>query len=432
MPSCPRATESHEQAGVGIGFTRPTPGVRLTASPSGLDGRHRAISRATRRTAASRRNSLSMLSRSRTLLILCSVHSGKHANRIAERTSNMSLDRTWRWRVSHDDMVEIVEALEPAVADSSPQLRRGRYSVFGSDDYVHLDGELRTAVVLAGDPHSITVTYKDVGPAFALEVLTIRLVVDKDDSHTQVALEISGPGTELTAKGIESARDQVDGELEGRGWKIGDAEVVKPVREKTPSPSASSASHPEREGARLSTSEAAEYLGLSRQRILQLIRRGTLPSKTVGAQRTVSASDIEQYRVTRDAKSKDSAAAPVVTAPPASTPVPPASTPVPPASTPVPPASTPVPPVATQHGSDVDAPPKAPGRWRRFWDGKLGQFVTNHVLGTFLFGAAGAVVATIVVTLVLHLGGTNTPPPAHPRLRFRPRLRRCNQHPLRR
>jgi hypothetical protein len=150
------------------------------------------------------------------------------------------LDRTWRWRVSLLDVVEIAEALEPVVAKSASGLRRMRYVINGPDDTsLDYDGDLRKALRHVTDPVAIQIRYSDVGRSLTLGVFWIEVTVHHRRSGVEVDLRVTGLGTDSTDDRMERARDRVDAELEGRGWKVGDAEVVKSHSEATPSPSAS-------------------------------------------------------------------------------------------------------------------------------------------------------------------------------------------------
>lgn len=51
----------------------------------------------------------------------------------------------------------------------------------------------------------------------------------------------------------------------------------------------------------LTTSEAAEVLGVSREWVAQLIDAGKLPGRRVGTHRRVSANDVARYRANRAA-----------------------------------------------------------------------------------------------------------------------------------
>jgi excisionase family DNA binding protein len=52
----------------------------------------------------------------------------------------------------------------------------------------------------------------------------------------------------------------------------------------------------------MSTQDAAEILGISRQYLVRLVDRGEIAAEMVGTHRRVRAKDIEAYKVTRDAK----------------------------------------------------------------------------------------------------------------------------------
>lgn len=149
------------------------------------------------------------------------------------------LSRTWGWSVSHDDVADVVRTLEPVIGRSHPDhLKREEYIVSGSADDISLDGELETAIGLAGVPRSISVQYRDTRDPFALWPLTVTMKVGKRDSDTYVDLSIFGLGTEATANSIEALRLGVDNEISRLGWKISGPEVVKAVNAPAPPPSA--------------------------------------------------------------------------------------------------------------------------------------------------------------------------------------------------
>lgn len=50
----------------------------------------------------------------------------------------------------------------------------------------------------------------------------------------------------------------------------------------------------------LTTQGAAELLNVSRQYVVRLANRGTLPAVKVGSHRRLRASDVETYRIERD------------------------------------------------------------------------------------------------------------------------------------
>lgn len=316
------------------------------------------------------------------------------------------LDRTWRWRVAHADIAEIAEALEPVVAKSAPLLRRMRYVVSGPDDVVEYDGELRRALRHVTDPFSIQVRYSDAGRSLSLGSFWVEVTVHNRRSGAAVDLRTTGPGSDATDDRMEHARERVDAELESRGWKSGDAEIVKSPHETASPPRPPSPL--EADESRLGLHEAAQYLGLSLERIRTLIASGNLPSEVEKqgnrTRHTVAISDLETYRLTHGRNKKRATDA-----------LP--ATPTSPRSTP---AGAPTqniadagvkPTQSKQHinGVDVSAKSSAPGRWRRFWDSKLGQFVTDHVFGTFLLGALAAIVGGAVIAVVLKQGA-DTPP----------------------
>jgi len=107
------------------------------------------------------------------------------------------------------------------------------------------NGDLRKALRHVTDPVAIQIPYTDAGRSFGLGVFWIEVKVQQRRSGFEVDLMVTGPGTDSTDERMERARDRVDDELAGRGWKVGDAEVVKSHMKTTGSPSAPpGASHP--------------------------------------------------------------------------------------------------------------------------------------------------------------------------------------------
>ena len=147
-----------------------------------------------------------MASRSRTSIILCWFDAAEDAKDAAGRMRIVPLDRTWRWRVSHGDMVEILEALEPIAAKSAPQLRRLKYVVSGPDDIVDFTGELQRALHHVTDPFSVEVRYSDVGRTLDLGAFFISVVVHKRrTSRVEVARSSTSPRSRASRRFVQAS-----------------------------------------------------------------------------------------------------------------------------------------------------------------------------------------------------------------------------------